>query len=229
MVVFDPRRTETAKVATEHHFVRPGTDALVLLAMLHVLFDEGLTRPPSYVDGAGRRRRRRRRLHPGARPRRPAASPPTTIRRLTREFAAADGAAAYGRIGVSTQGFGTLCQWAIQCLNLLTGNLDRAGGVLFPEPAVDAVGRRTDRPRALRRVAQPGARPAGVRRRAAGVGAARGDRDAGRGPDPGDAHARRQPGALHPGRRAARRGAATASTSWRPSTSTSTRPPGTPT
>ena len=41
MVVLDPRRTETAKVATEHHFVRPGTDAVVLLAMLHVLFEEG--------------------------------------------------------------------------------------------------------------------------------------------------------------------------------------------
>ena len=51
MVVFDPRRTETAKVADEHHFVRPGTDAVVLLAMVHVLFEEGLTDPPSYVRG----------------------------------------------------------------------------------------------------------------------------------------------------------------------------------
>ena len=51
MVVVDPRRTETAKVATEHHFVRPGTDAFVLLAMLQVLFAEGLATAPSYVDG----------------------------------------------------------------------------------------------------------------------------------------------------------------------------------
>ena len=50
MVVLDPRRTETAKVATEHHFVRPGSDAAVLLAMMHVLFEEGLTTPPAYVD-----------------------------------------------------------------------------------------------------------------------------------------------------------------------------------
>ena len=114
MVVFDPRRTETAKVATEHHFVRPGTDALVLLAMLHVLFAEGLTRPPAYVDGldaveaavarvharAGRggQRRAGRRRSAGS----PASSP------------AADGAAAYGRVGVSTHGFGSVCQWAIQ-------------------------------------------------------------------------------------------------------------------
>ena len=53
MVVFDPRRTETAKVATEHVFVRPGTDAWVLLAILNTLFAEGLTKPP---------RLRRRRL-----------------------------------------------------------------------------------------------------------------------------------------------------------------------
>ena len=67
--------------------------------------------------------------------------PAEEIRRITREFAAADGAAAYGRIGLSTQGFGSICQWAIQCLNILTGNFDREGGVLFPEPAVDIVGK----------------------------------------------------------------------------------------
>ena len=54
MVVLDPRRTETAKVASEHHFVRPGSDAAVLLAMLHVLFEEGLTTPPPYVDEVDR-------------------------------------------------------------------------------------------------------------------------------------------------------------------------------
>ena len=66
MVVIDPRRTETAKAATEHHFVRPGTDAHLLLAMLHVLYDEGLTRPPGYVDRAGPGRGRGRAVHPGA-------------------------------------------------------------------------------------------------------------------------------------------------------------------
>ena len=48
MVVLDPRRTETAKVADEHHFVRPGTDAWVLLAMLHVLTTEGSTAAPPW-------------------------------------------------------------------------------------------------------------------------------------------------------------------------------------
>jgi len=141
MVVLDPRRTETAKVATEHHFVRPGSDAAVLLAMLHVLFDEGLTTPPAYVDHADQVRDlvadftpERAELASGV--------PADAIRALTRDFAAADGAAAYGRMGLSTQGFGSVCQWAINVLNLLTGNFDREGGVLFPEPAVDTVGRR---------------------------------------------------------------------------------------
>jgi anaerobic selenocysteine-containing dehydrogenase len=138
MVVLDPRRTETAKVATEHHFVRPGSDAHVLLALLHVLFDEGLTTPPSYVDGLDTVAAAVADFTPDAAE---AASgiPAAEIRRLAREFAAAEGAAAYGRIGVSTQGFGTICQWAIQVLNLVTGNLDREGGTLLTTPAIDAV------------------------------------------------------------------------------------------
>ena len=141
LVVLDPRRTETAKVATEHHFVRPGSDAAVLLAMVHVLFEEGLTTPPSYVDRVERVRELVADLTPE---RAEAASgiPAETIRGLVRDFAAADGAAAYGRMGLSTQGFGSICQWAIHLLNLLTGNFDREGGVLFPEPAIDTVGRR---------------------------------------------------------------------------------------
>ncbi|WGY00043.1 molybdopterin-dependent oxidoreductase [Nocardioides sp. QY071] len=140
MVVLDPRRTETAKVADEHHFVRPGTDAWVLLALLQVLFAEGLTTPPAYVDGlAG--------VEALVAPFTPELAeqasgvPAGEIRRIARDFAAADGAAAYGRIGVSTQEFGTVCQWAVQVINLVTGNLDREGGVLFTSPAIDAIGR----------------------------------------------------------------------------------------
>lgn len=141
MVVVDPRRTETAKVATEHHFVRPGSDGAVLLAMLHTLFEEDLVSAPSYVDHADSVRDAVADFTP-ERAEAVSGVPAAEIRRITREFATADGAAAYGRVGVSTHGFGSICQWAIQCLNLLTGNFDRVGGVLFPEPAVDAVGRR---------------------------------------------------------------------------------------
>jgi len=140
MVVFDPRRTETAKVATEHHFVRPGTDAWVLLAMLNTLFADGLARPADYVDGVESVAAAVADFTPEL-AERASGVPAETIRRITREYAAAHGAAAYGRIGVSTHEFGSVCQWAIQLLNLLTGNLDREGGVMLTSPAIDAVGR----------------------------------------------------------------------------------------
>jgi anaerobic selenocysteine-containing dehydrogenase len=140
MVVLDPRRTETAKVADEHVFVRPGTDAVVLLAMLHVLFADGLTRPAAYLDHVDRLRDIVADFTPEY-----AASvsgvAAADIRRIAHEYAAADGAAAYGRIGLSTQPFGSVCQWALVCLNAVSGNLDREGGMLFTEPAVDFVQR----------------------------------------------------------------------------------------
>lgn len=141
MVVLDPRRTETAKIADEHHFVRPGTDAAVLLAMLHVLLDEGLAAPPSYVDGLEALADL---VAPFTPERAEAASgiDADTIRGLARDLAGAEAGVVYGRMGVSTQGFGTVCQWAIACLNLLSGHFDAPGGAMFPEPAVDTVGRR---------------------------------------------------------------------------------------
>jgi anaerobic selenocysteine-containing dehydrogenase len=137
LVVFDPRRTETAKVGTEHHFVRPASDAVVLLAMVHTLIAEGLTRPAAYLRNLDALTEAVVEFTPeyAARVSGVAAE---EIRRIAREFAAADAAAAYGRMGLSTQGFGSICQWAINLLNMLTGNLDRPGGVLFPEPAIDA-------------------------------------------------------------------------------------------
>ncbi|WP_245155101.1 molybdopterin-dependent oxidoreductase [Nocardioides sp. 1609] len=144
MVVLDPRRTETAKVADEHHFVRPGTDAAVLLAMLHVLLADGLAHPPAYVDGVDALADL---VAPFTPERAEAVSgvPAEVVRGLAHDLAAPAGGGAgivYGRMGVSTQGFGTICQWAIACLNLLSGHFDRPGGVMFTEPAVDTVGRR---------------------------------------------------------------------------------------
>lgn len=141
LVVFDPRRTETAKVATEHHFVRPGTDAWVLLAMVHTLFEEGLTAPAApYVNGVDAVREAVQPFTP-ERAAENSGVGADTIRRVAREFAASGAAAAYGRMGVSTQAFGTICAWAVQCLNILTGNLDRPGGTMLTSPAVDLAGR----------------------------------------------------------------------------------------
>ncbi|HWM40543.1 MAG TPA: molybdopterin-dependent oxidoreductase, partial [Streptomyces sp.] len=43
LTVVDPRRTRTAKLADRHVAMRPGSDALLLMAMVNVLFAEGLT------------------------------------------------------------------------------------------------------------------------------------------------------------------------------------------
>ena len=139
LVVVDPRRTETAKVATEHHFIRPGSDAWLLLAMLHVLFAEDLVRVPGWSKGADRVRAAVAAFTPEEAEARTAV-PAETIRGLARDLAATERAAVYGRIGVSTHEFGTVCQWAITCLNALTGHLDTVGGAMFTSPAIDIVG-----------------------------------------------------------------------------------------
>ena len=141
LVVIDPRRTETAAVASEHHFIDPGTDAFWLLALIHTLFAEELTQPGPWADVTDGIRAIRDLVAPFS----PEAVASTTginaetTRRIAREFAAAPKAVAYGRMGVSTQAHGVVCQWAIQVLNLLTGNLDREGGALVTSPAVDLI------------------------------------------------------------------------------------------
>ncbi|TXH04155.1 MAG: molybdopterin oxidoreductase family protein [Nevskiaceae bacterium] len=141
MVVLDPRRSETAQVADEHLFIRPGGDAAFLLALLKTLLDEGLARPgrlAEFTDGLVAATQAVQALDFAALSADCGIDPPT-IRRIAREFAQAEGAACYGRMGVSTQRRGTLCQWVIQLINLSTGNLDREGGLLFPQPALDLV------------------------------------------------------------------------------------------
>ncbi|MGH8457009.1 MAG: molybdopterin oxidoreductase family protein [Stenotrophobium sp.] len=141
MIVIDPRRSETAAVADEHHFIRPGADAALLFAILNTLFEEKLVKPAALenlLDGIDAVRGA---IAPFTADRAAVATgiEAGTIRRIAREFAAAESAVCYGRIGVSTQAYGALCQWAIQLINIVTGNLDRPGGALFTTPAVDLV------------------------------------------------------------------------------------------
>lgn len=140
LVVLDPRRTETARIATEHHFVRPGSDAWVLLAMLHVLFDDGLATAPEHADGLAAVEAAVADFTP-EHAMAMSGVPADDIRRIARELGAAESGVAYGRVGVSTHEFGSVCQWAVNLLNILTGNLDREGGAMFTSPAIDIVGR----------------------------------------------------------------------------------------
>ena len=139
LVVVDPRRTETAALADTHLFVRPGSDALLLLALLQVIFAEGLAAPGRLTDSLVGLEALRTICDEWT-PERvagPTGIDAAHIRQLAREFAASPAAVCYGRMGVSTQAFGALSQWLIQLLNIVTGNLDREGGAMFTSPALD--------------------------------------------------------------------------------------------
>jgi anaerobic selenocysteine-containing dehydrogenase len=141
VILIDPRYNETARLADQHLFIRPGTDVLLLLALLHVVFEEGLTRLDhlaSFTKGV----KTVADLVVQFPPERVAATTgidANQIRNLAREFASAESAVCYGRIGVSTQEFGGVCQWLINVLNIVTGNLDRPGGAMFTLPAFDPI------------------------------------------------------------------------------------------
>ncbi len=139
LVVVDPRRTETAAIADQHLAIRPGTDALLLLSLLHVVFEERLDRPLPAADGLAELRGAAARFPP-ARVAERTGIPADVIRTLARQFASAQTAVAYGRVGASTQEFGALTSWLTIALNAVTGNLDREGGFMFTTPAADMVG-----------------------------------------------------------------------------------------
>lgn len=139
VIVIDPRRSETAELANEHHFIRPGTDALLMLAMINTVFTEKLCAPgkiKSFTDN----------LYSLQQMSTPYTAekvapltgiPAETIRTLAREFCAAKKAVCYGRMGCSVQQFGTLTQYLIMVFNMLTGRLDCEGGMMFTHPAAD--------------------------------------------------------------------------------------------
>jgi anaerobic selenocysteine-containing dehydrogenase len=139
LVVVDPRRSETARLADEHVAIRPGDDALLLATLLH----EALADSGSSDDI---RTRGLEALRSALAPFTAEAAaaqlelPAETLRRLAREFSTAPSAVCYGRVGTCQNPFGTLASWLIDVLNLVTGNLDRAGGAMFPTPAADLAG-----------------------------------------------------------------------------------------
>lgn len=134
LVVIDPARTRTAEMADRHLAPRPGTDAALLFAIVHTLFDEDLVALGALVDSVNGIDDVRA-LAADFAPEAVAAYcdvPAEDIRLLAREIAAAPSAAVYGRIGTSTVEFGTIGSWLVDVVNVLTGNLDRPGGAMFP-------------------------------------------------------------------------------------------------
>ncbi|MBS0393005.1 MAG: molybdopterin-dependent oxidoreductase [Proteobacteria bacterium] len=142
LVVVDPRRTETAAIASEHVAIRPGTDAWFLRGLLEAVRACG---PPRLAGYAGRLNGLDTALEraggvTAAQAAARSGVPAGTIERLARELYGASRACVYGRMGLSTQAYGSLCQWIIQLINLYCGQLDRPGGVLPNEPAIPVTG-----------------------------------------------------------------------------------------
>lgn len=143
LVVLDPNRTRTAEMADRHIAVRPGTDGALLFAIVHVLFDEDLVdlgRLAEHVIGLEQVRAAAADFGPETVAGHCGVSA-EEIRTLAREIAAARTAAVYGRIGTSTVDFGTITSWLVDVVNILTGNLDRPGGVMFASSPIAAAPR----------------------------------------------------------------------------------------
>ena len=149
LVLIDPRRTETAAWASEHHFIRPGGDAAFVLGLLCELFTAGLIEEAALAALGSTTRglsdlRALALRFPAEKVAAAVGIEAAEIRRIAREFAQAPRAVAYGRVGVCQNPFGPTASWLIEALNVVTGNFDRAGGMMFPSPAADpsALGRK---------------------------------------------------------------------------------------
>ena len=143
VVLIDPRRTESAKLATQHHFIRPGTDVFLLAAILNNLFLNDavdLGRLSSFTKGVDQLKAAVAEFT-SENVSKITGIDSATIENIATEFTAAKRAVVYGRMGVSTQPHGGLCHWIINSINLVTGNLDRSGGQMFAKPAVSLTGK----------------------------------------------------------------------------------------
>jgi anaerobic selenocysteine-containing dehydrogenase len=148
LVVVDPRRTETAEIADRHLFIRPGTDAWFLFALFNVIIEEGLGDNAAYREYLKNWEEALEAVKPFTPElaERETGIPADAIRDVARDLAAAERGVCYGRMGISVQRFGGLCQWATQLINIAIGSLDSVGGSMFNLPAVDMVAGPNNRP-----------------------------------------------------------------------------------
>lgn len=132
VLVIDPRKTETA-AAFEWLGIMPDGDAFLLLSLLQVMFAENLVHRGQlarHAEGVVW-------LEQLARPFTPEVTAPhtgidpDTVHRLAHDLVRTERAAVYGRVGTSTGENGTLTTYLLDAVNLVAGNLDRAGGAMF--------------------------------------------------------------------------------------------------
>ncbi|MDP5131801.1 MAG: molybdopterin oxidoreductase family protein [Paraglaciecola sp.] len=141
VVVIDPKKSETADISSEHYFIKPGTDVLLLLAMLNTVFANGLAKPGKLSEMASELMNVEAFVkdYSGARVAPLIGMSEQQITHIVTEFCAASSAVCYGRMGASVQAFGTLTQYLIMLFNMLSGNLDKPGGMMFTQPAADTL------------------------------------------------------------------------------------------
>lgn len=139
VVVIDPKRSETAEIASAHHFITPGSDALLVLAMLHVVFEKDYFKPGRLSEFCDELAQIKDFVQPysPARVEAHVGISSDAIYAMVSDFCNAKAAVCYGRMGASVQRFGTLSQYLIMLFNMVTGNLDREGGMMFTQPAAD--------------------------------------------------------------------------------------------
>ncbi|GLX86621.1 dehydrogenase [Thalassotalea loyana] len=139
VVVIDPKRTKTAKAASQHLFIRPEKDAFLLMALIQQVYatnNVNLRHLAEHVKGLDELGE----LSQFYSPENVAdyiGISAQEIKQLAREMIQAKSAVCYSRMGASTQSFGGICQWLTIALNVITGNFDREGGAMFPQPAFD--------------------------------------------------------------------------------------------
>ena len=139
-VLIDPRRNESAQYMDEHHFIRPHADAMFLLGIIQVIFARGLAKPGrmgGHINGWEEMERLANQFNLN-RIAEVTGIARVDIVRIAMEFATAKSAVCYGRTGISMVQFAGLTQWLMQVVNVITGNMDEVGGMMFPKPAVES-------------------------------------------------------------------------------------------
>jgi len=147
VVVLDPRKTETAEFASEHYFIYPESDIFFLLNFLRYIYVHKTIRLNHLQDLIKENIINEIEKILSMFPNLENLTEKFTkisqqnLNNIYREFLDAPNAVLYSRIGVSTQRFGAISLWLIYLINILTGNFDQVGGMMFTSPAIDLIGK----------------------------------------------------------------------------------------
>ncbi len=131
LIVFDPRRTETAEFADIHFAVRPGTDTWCIAAILGFMVQEGLANLPWLSDNTKGYQRVLEQLGevPVEEYARFSGVPMELVKRTARVLSATDKIAVYEDLGIEQSPNSTLCSYLNLLLFLLPGAFGNQGGM----------------------------------------------------------------------------------------------------